>query len=197
MEGLTIKSLRTRDIGPVNLAIAPGECVCLSGASGSGKSLTLRAIVDLDPHEGELYLDDTRSTQMSAPRWRRQVGLLPAESQWWADTVGEHFINGKGYVEKLGFDHNVFDWEVSRLSTGEKQRLALARLLGNEPAILLLDEPTASLDRENISSVESLIANYRERHRAAVLWVSHDPEQISRVASRHYRIEHGRVTEAS
>ena len=196
MKGLTVKSLRTQYVGPLDLAIAPGECVCLSGASGSGKSLTLRAIADLDPHEGELYLDDSLSTQMTAPEWRKQVGLLPAESQWWAETVSEHFNNGKKYVEKLGFGRDVFGWAVSRLSTGEKQRLALARLLGNRPAVLLLDEPTASLDRPNIGSVEMLIADYRERHQAAVLWVSHDPEQISRIASRHYRIENGRLEEA-
>jgi putative ABC transport system ATP-binding protein len=196
MKGLTVKSLRTQNIGPFDLAIAPGECVCLSGASGSGKSLTLRAIADLDPHEGELYLDDSLSTQMPAPEWRRQVGLLPAESQWWAETVSEHFNNGQEYVEKLGFGRDVFGWAVSRLSTGEKQRLALARLLGNQPAVLLLDEPTASLDRNNIGSVEMLIADYRERHQAAVLWVSHDPEQVARISNRRYQIESGRLEEA-
>ena len=195
MKGLSLKALNTSLIGPIDLTIAAGECVCLSGPSGSGKSLTLRAVADLDPHEGELFLDDARSTDMSGPQWRRQVGLLTAESHWWAETVGEHFIDGREFAEEVGFGKEVMDWSVSRLSTGEKQRLALARLLGNGPTVLLLDEPTASLDRENITRVESLISKYREENNTAVLWVSHDPEQIKRIASRHFQIEQGSIRE--
>ena len=195
MKGLTIKALKANGIGPLDLEIAPGECVCLSGISGSGKSLTLRAIADLDTGEGELYLDNLRSTDMSGPEWRRNVGLLPAESQWWANTVGEHFVDGKEYIEKVGFDRSVRDWQVTRLSTGEKQRLALARLLANSPKVLLLDEPTASLDRENIRRVEALIEEYRQQHQCAVLWVSHDPEQIARVSGRHLTVSFGRFKE--
>lgn len=193
MAGLTLKSLQTSLLGPIDLTIAPGDCVCMSGPSGSGKSLTLRAVADLDPHEGELFLNDTPSTAMSGPQWRRQVGYLTAESQWWAETVGEHFIDGREFAEKVGFSKDVMDWSVNRLSTGEKQRLALARLLGNRPKVLLLDEPTAALDPENISRVESLVESYRSENNAAVLWVSHDPEQVNRVASRHYRFEQGRI----
>jgi putative ABC transport system ATP-binding protein len=196
MKGLTIRALKANGIGPLDLEIAPGECVCLSGISGSGKSLTLRAIADLDPSEGELYLNDRRSVDMSGPEWRRNVGLLPAESQWWANTVGEHFADGKEYIEKVGFDRSVRDWQVARLSTGEKQRLALARLLANSPKVLLLDEPTASLDRDNIVRVEALIEAYQQQHQCAVLWVSHDPEQIDRVSGRHLKINRGQFEEA-
>jgi len=190
MSSLTIKGLKTHGIGPLDLDIQKGQCVCLSGASGSGKSLTLRAVADLDPHEGEVALNGDKAAEFGGPEWRRQVGLLPAESRWWHDSVGEHFQQvDETLLARVGFSRDVMQWEISRLSTGERQRLALLRLLGNQPRALLLDEPTASLDRENISRVEALLKAYRQQHDAAVLWVSHDPEQIARVSSRHVMIK--------
>lgn len=189
------------DRGPVDLTIHEAECVSLMGASGSGKTLLLRAVADLDAHDGGCRLRGDTCASMPAPEWRRRVGMLPAESQWWAETVEEHFpagADGRDEVtmEALGFDASVWKWSVHRLSTGERQRLALARLLANRPEALLLDEPTASLDSANIENVESIIASYKKTHGAAVLWVSHDPEQAGRVAARCFRLEGGVLTEA-
>ncbi len=190
MSTLNIKGLITHVIGPLDLDIPAGQCVCLSGPSGCGKSLTLRALADLDPHEGEVALNGERAAEFSGPEWRQQVGLLPAESSWWRDTVGEHFQEvDETLLAKVGFSRDVMQWKISRLSTGERQRMALLRLLGTQPRALLLDEPTASLDRENILRVEELIKEYRHQHGAAVLWVSHDAEQIARVSSRHVMIK--------
>lgn len=189
MSVLELQGVVTRHIGPIDLVIEAGVCVCLSGPSGSGKSLLLRAIADLDPHAGETMLDGVAMTDMPAPVWRRHVGLLPTESAWWAERVGEHFDTTKdidgAMLDTLGLGAEVMDWEVARLSTGERQRIAIARLLHRAPEVLLLDEPTASLDPERIARVEYLIADYRAQHQAAVLWVSHDPAQIVRVSSRH------------
>jgi ABC-type iron transport system FetAB ATPase subunit len=197
---LLVEALTTHQLGPYSLHIAPGECVSLSGPSGSGKSLLLRAIADLDVHEGQVLLDETRCENIPAPQWRKKVCLLPADSQWWFDDVGAHFaapstthINTDTcpYLEPLGFDQKTFGWQVSRLSSGERQRLALARALINQPEVLLLDEPTASLDPNSIRNVEELVANYQRETGAAVLWVSHDAEQRSRVSSRHYQLSPG------
>jgi len=73
-------------------------------------------------------------------------------------------------------------------AAGEKQRLALFRLLLNQPKVLLLDEPTAALDHANIHVAEEVISEYRRTTGAAVLWVSHDPEQIARAADRHLQL---------
>jgi len=189
MSALNVIDLRTHGRGPYSLCIAPGECVSLRGDSGSGKSLLLRAIADLDPHDGQVLLDAISRTQFTAPQWRKQVALLPAESQWWQDEVGAHFPAEKcPWLEPLGFDAETMRWQVSRLSSGEKQRLALARILMNKPRILLLDEPTASLDNDNVLAVEKLIEKYRCDTATAVLWVSHDAQQAARVGDRHLQL---------
>ena len=187
--GLQIINVRPQGRGPYSLQIAPGECVSLRGASGSGKSLLLRAIADLDPHDGQVLLDNIASTQIDAPLWRKQVSLLPVESQWWFDEVGAHFSDAHcPWLEPLGFSADAMGWQVSRLSSGEKQRLALARALMNQPRVLLLDEPTASLDPESTAVVEQLVADYRHDTNAAVLWVSHDAQQAIRVGDRHLQL---------
>ena len=191
MSRLAVDGVMTVCGGPFSFEVAAGECVALSGPSGCGKTLLLRALADLDPAEGCVSLDGTERMEMSAPAWRRQVGWLSAEAVWWAETVGQHFSTlGKGgedpapVLGKLGFEEDVLDWRIERMSTGEKQRLALFRLLLNGPKVLLLDEPTAALDPENVGLVESVISGYRSDAGAAVVWVSHHPEQVARVADR-------------
>lgn len=94
MPELRLEGLATDLIGPVSLDIAAGECVALMGPSGAGKSLFLRAIVDLDPGIGRVLVGDRARSDMPAGAWRRLVSLVPAESGWWADRVGDHFPPG-------------------------------------------------------------------------------------------------------
>ena len=191
---LRVDNLSIHDVGPVSLDIDKGECVGLSGPSGSGKTLFLKAIADMEPHGGRIHLDGTEQALVSAPDWRRQVALLPAESRWWSDTVGDHFATAAASrLNRLGFDAGILTWPVSRLSSGERQRLALLRLLENQPHLLLLDEPTANLDEENSAKVEELIRSYREETGAAVVWVGHQRAQLYRVASRYFAMEAGRM----
>lgn len=186
---LSISNLIVQGRGPFNLALNQSECVAISGQSGSGKTLLLRAIGDIEAHQGECKLDQIPSHQLPAPEWRRRVGLLPAKSIWWFDRVCEHFHQrDNGALEALGFSPDTWNWQVSRLSSGEQQRLALLRLLQNSPSILLLDEPTASLDKTNSERVELLIKHYQLQHQCPVLWVTHDLDQARRVAQRHYHI---------
>lgn len=180
----------------MNLEVQAGECLVVSGPSGSGKSLLLKAIADIIPHTGEVFLDDSACSLMLAPQWRKQVGLLQAESQWWCDLIGEHFAPSPVVaLESLGLAPAAREWGVARCSTGEKQRLALLRLLQNQPKALLLDEPTAALDKDSVRRVESLVKDYARENRAAVIWVSHDPQQIERIADRHFAIEDNRLSE--
>ena len=132
--------------------------------------------------------------QVPAPQWRRGVGLLPAESAWWHDIVRPHFEQvPHPWLGELGFDDGVMEWQVSRLSSGERQRLALLRLLIQKPRVLLLDEPTANLDRRNARCVESLLGRYRREHAVMTIWVSHDPEQLQRNCAPVFTIAGGRL----
>jgi energy-coupling factor transporter ATP-binding protein EcfA2 len=141
-----------------------------------------------------VLLDGLAQGRMTAPEWRRQVALLPAESVWWYDTVGDHFAatEAAGWAS-MGFDAQVRTWPVARLSSGERQRLALLRLLENRPRILLLDEPTANLDDGNTALVEALVRSYRERTGAGVLWVAHHTAQLQRVADRTVAMAKGHL----
>lgn len=186
---LTLRSVRIGAVGPIDLTVEAGQCVGITGPSGIGKTRLLRAAADMEPFDGTVQLDETDSAALPGPAWRCRVGLLPAESAWWRDRVGDHFPASDGLpLDRLGIDPKAMDWPVNRLSSGERQRLAILRLLANRPKALLLDEPTASLDADNIHRAEALIADYRERERVPVVWVGHDPAQLRRVASRSYRL---------
>ncbi|HEX6115286.1 MAG TPA: ABC transporter ATP-binding protein, partial [Geminicoccaceae bacterium] len=82
--------------------VADGECVAVMGPSGAGKTRLLRAIADLDPNRGEVVADGVDRARLSGPACRRMVGYLPAESGWWADTVGAHFPDRNGRHPLLG-----------------------------------------------------------------------------------------------
>ena len=193
---LHLIELAVLELQPVSVLLQPAECICLTGPSGAGKSMLLRAVADLIPHDGDAQLDEAKCSEMKPSQWRHQVGYLPAESHWWSERVGDHFSQPpEDGFRQLGFTPQVMDWQVSRLSTGEKQRLALLRLLANQPRALLLDEPTASLDAVNVRNVESMIGDYRLQHAAPIIWISHDAEQVRRVADRVFELKAGVVQE--
>lgn len=187
--GLVVDDLRVPPLRPISLTVARGECVGLSGPSGSGKSRLLRAIADLDCAPGEVRLDGERREAMPAPEWRRRVMFVPAESQWWADVVITHFLAppAAADLDALGLAETDLHADPAALSSGERQRLALLRAVLREPACVLLDEPTANLDAGSVERVERWLDD-RRRAGVALLWVSHDPAQIARVAQRAFRL---------
>lgn len=191
---LVIENLDCGSVRDVNLTLAAGECISLAGASGSGKTRLLRAIADLDEHLGTVCLDGKDRRCFTPAHWRRRVVMVPAESHWWADTVGAH-LNGSPDrdLDALGFGPEVRDWSVRRLSSGERQRLGLARAAALDPAVMLLDEPTANLDAETSVRVEHWLAARRRQNGTAMLWVTHNAAQVARVAQRGYQIIAGRL----
>jgi ABC-type multidrug transport system ATPase subunit len=192
---LCVRNVTFLDKGPYTFSVEKGECVGLTGRSGIGKTQLFRAITDLIPAGGEILLDDIPSSSFSPTKWRSKVSMVPADSCWWYDRVGDHFpVSDQTtfLVENctlLGLAPEVLDWQVNRLSTGERQRLALLRALHNRPTVLLLDEPSSGLDAHHTGLLESFIEQYRKLNKAAIVWISHDLEQLRRVASREFRLE--------
>ena len=129
---------------------------------------------------------------MSGPSWRRLVRYAAAEPAWWTDTPRAGLPHEAGsqrlgrLLASVGIEAGALDRPVAQLSTGERQRLALVRALLDEPRVLLLDEPTASLDAAAAALVEELI-RFQLLAGRAVLLASHDLGTVARLA--HVRLE--------
>ncbi len=205
---LSVRNLAVNGIAPFDLDIEAGECVALSGVSGSGKTLVLRALADLDPSDGEVALDGEPRAALAAPDWRRRVAYLATEPGWWEDRVAPHFPNVDGpngdgpngdgpngdataaLLDALGLPHVLLEQSVATVSTGERQRLALIRLLLLDPRVLLLDEPTSSLDEAAATRVEAMLGE-RLAGGASILLVTHDGRLAGRLAQRRLHIRDG------
>lgn len=178
-----------------DLDLAAGEIVALSGPSGSGKSLYLRALADLDPMDaGEVRLDGVSREALDATAWRAQVLYVHQQGVRLPGTVAEnlervaelHVQRERAERIRAGVDGLDPTADADRLSGGEGQALALDRALACAPAVLLLDESTSAMD-------PALAAHWEGRVRAfadaggAVLWVAHDAGIADRVGARAER----------
>jgi ABC-type iron transport system FetAB ATPase subunit len=194
---LVVKELRSEFAGPFDLNLGAGVCAAITGPSGSGKSLFLRMIADLDPNQGKVWLNGRERASISAPEWRKQATYVSAESGWWADTVIEHFVLYKrsevaALAARLGLQVDLLGASIARLSTGEKQRLSLVRALLPSPPVLLLDEPTGPLDEVSVAQVEALLQE-RMAIGTSVLLVTHDSNQAGRLGNQRYRMVAGHL----
>ena len=179
----------------LDLDIAAGEFVALIGRSGSGKSTLLRALAGLD-HEvtGELAVDGTVSIAFQEPRlvpWRRvsanvSLGLRAANpAARAADALAEVGLTGRADA-----------WPLT-LSGGEAQRASLARALVRDPSLLLLDEPFSALDALTRMAMHRLVLSLWDRHRPAVLLVTHDVDEALALADRVLVLTAGRISHSS
>lgn len=185
---LRIDSLKAGALPPLTFEVAAGECLAVEGPSGSGKSRLLRAIADLDPAEGYVFVDGAERREMPAWKWRRLVRYAAAEPAWWSDTAAAALPSDAASVARLaklvsdlGLDAGIVEQPLAQLSTGERQRLALVRALADQPRVLLLDEPTGALDPASAALAEELI-RYQVLAGRSVVLVSHDAAQVARLA---------------
>lgn len=186
----------------LSFQLFPGEQVAVLGASGSGKSLLLRALAGLDPVQaGQIIFQGQPMKSWFMPRYRSQIIYLHQRPALWEGTVEENLQR----VYKLGVHHNqvynrkvILDYlhilhkgadflqrPIRAISGGEGQIVAFLRALQLSPSILLLDEPTASLDTGTAQSLEALVAVWqRQDPKRAYLWTSHDRKQLERITNR-------------
>lgn len=191
----------------VSIAIAEAEVLAVVGPSGAGKSSFLRLLNRLDePTRGTVLLDGTDYREIPPRELRRRVGLVPQNPALREGTVAENVTIGPRLRGETVTDQRVdrllaqvdlagyASREVSSLSGGERQRVAIARTIANEPEVVLLDEPTASLDADAEAQVEELLTDLIAGSDLTCVLVTHDRDQARRLADRVAVFEDGRVT---
>lgn len=211
--GKSFRSIRVLE--GINLTIAPGEFVAVMGASGSGKTTLLNIMGGLlAPDEGKvavegLCLKSMSDTQLTVLR-RERIGFV-FQMYNLVDSldVSQNILLPKLAANKPfgAADRSAFDSLVSRvglqdrlhhkpsqLSGGEQQRVAVARALVNNPALVLADEPTGNLDSENTALLGDLFRSLHRERRSAFVLVTHDPA-VAVWADRLLILRDGRIIE--
>jgi putative ABC transport system ATP-binding protein len=188
----------------VSFELEPQRRLGLVGPSGSGKTLLLRSLVQLDRvDEEDLGFEGRSLSHWGLPLYRTKVIYLPQRPVLFEGSVEDNLQmlfqlavhRGKrydgdrirSYLDKLHRNPDFLSRAAPQLSGGEAQILGLLRALQLDPQVLLLDEPTASLDPESTAQVEELLADWlRAEPRRACIWTSHDGAQIERVTDGRF-----------
>ncbi|MGA9400603.1 ATP-binding cassette domain-containing protein [Haladaptatus sp.] len=195
-----------RIVDGVSFAVPERDVLAVLGPSGSGKSSLLRLLNRLDePAEGTVFLDGTDYRTLPPQEVRRRIGSVPQSPALRPGTVFENVTIGPRLRgESVSADSvedllarmdlgGYADRDVSDLSGGEAQRVAIARTLITEPEVLLLDEPTSSLDARSQAQVETLLEGLVRKTDLTTVLVTHDDQQARRLADRVALLEDGRL----
>jgi ABC-type lipoprotein export system ATPase subunit len=200
-----------RALRGVSLAVAQRESVAITGPSGCGKSTLLHLLGGLDrPTSGEVFFEETPLLELDLDLFHaRRIGfifqsfhLLPTltalenvqvpmfEASW---PRSERVPRAERLLEEVGLSHRRRHLP-NRLSVGERQRVAIARSLANEPVAILADEPTGNLDSVTQSEVLDLLGRLRAERALTLVIVTHSPE-VAAWADRVVRLRDGRVVD--
>ncbi len=196
MSAVQVRGLTRRFAGPpvldaLDLDIAAGEFVALLGRSGSGKTTLLRTLAGLDAvSQGSVAAPERRAVVFQEAR------LLPWRRVWRNVALGLRGPDARARAEaalgEVGLSHRTNAWPMT-LSGGEAQRAGIARAMVRSPEFLLLDEPFASLDALTRLRMQAMVGALWERHRCAVLLVTHDVDEALLLADRALVLDRGRV----
>lgn len=191
----------------LDFEIRAGESVAITGPSGSGKTQLLRVISGLDDaNEGCVLFDGTPTSTYPMPKYRARVMFLPQRPAMVEGSVEDNLRIAFRFEQhrkrklapdrimaqlgELGRNQDFMQKHAADLSGGETQIVSLLRALALAPEILLLDEPTASLDETASTGMEALVAKWmRENPKRSVIWTSHNEQQLERVTSRRIELQ--------
>lgn len=195
--------LQIRDVGftvgentilkNVNFCLSPGEFKLITGPSGCGKSTLLKIVASLlSSTEGTIIFEGKNIATLSPESYRQQVSYCVQTPTLFGDTVYDNLIfpwqiRSKNPepdkfiadLARFGLPQDTLTKSINTLSGGEKQRVSLIRNLQFLPKVLLLDEITSALDDANKRNVNDIIHRYAREQNIAVLWVTHDSNEIS------------------
>ncbi|KFC08730.1 ATP-binding component of an ABC superfamily transporter [Trabulsiella guamensis ATCC 49490] len=183
----------TTILSNIHLTLNPGEFKLITGPSGCGKSTLLKIIASLlSPTEGTLLFEGKDIATLSPEAYRQQVSYCAQTPTLFGATVYDNLIfpwqirnqtpDPKTFLAdlaRLGLAHETLEKPISELSGGEKQRVSLIRNLQFLPRVLLLDEITSALDEPNKQNVNEIVHRYVREQQLAVLWVTHDKNEIA------------------
>lgn len=176
----------------ISFSLQPSEFKLITGPSGCGKSTLLKIISSLlSPTSGTLFFEDKDYLTLLPESYRQQVSYCTQTPMLFGETVYDnlkfpYFLRKAPVDEKkltqdldyFGLPKSIIEKSINELSGGEKQRISLIRNLQFMPKILLLDEITSALDEENKIKVNNVIHTYIKEQQLAVLWVTHDQNEI-------------------
>jgi putative ABC transport system ATP-binding protein len=201
-EGVAVAFQGVAILEGVDLELPEGGCTVLVGPSGAGKSTLLRLCNRLEaPTAGVLRFRGDDVAALDPLRHRRRVGMVFQRPVAFGGTVLDNLrvarpeltVDGAAVaLDQVGLPELFLEREQGSLSGGEGQRACLARTLLTEPEVLLLDEPTASLDADAAAGLERLTKDLAGRG-TSLLWVTHDAAQAERLADRLVVVDGGRV----
>jgi putative ABC transport system ATP-binding protein len=203
---ITVDSTQKNIVNNINYDFYSQKIYNIIGPSGAGKSSLLRLLNRLDePTDGTIVYKDKKQKEYSPCDLRRKIGYLFQTPYLFDDTVRDNLLYAKKtlnndnllmLLDKVNLSNSFIDSPVARLSVGEKQRVALARLLATEPEILLLDEPTSALDPSVTHAIEKLIIAIVEQENLTALVVTHNPDQALRIGGEALLLVGGNLIES-
>ena len=202
---LDIKDRRILD--DISFGVAAGDIVGIAGPSGAGKSSLLRLLNLLrSPSAGTIAYKHRPLDQYEPAQLRREVGYVLQKPYLFGGAVRDNLEYAyrvwrqkpdpqeiSAYLERVNLPISILDKTKNEMSGGEQQRVALVRSLLAKPQVLLLDEVTASLDEANTLLLEQLIRTEWSARAITVLFISHQPAQLRRLAQSVLVLEAGRL----
>ncbi|MFW5972263.1 MAG: ABC transporter ATP-binding protein [Bacillota bacterium] len=189
------------------LEIKEKETTCIIGKSGGGKTTLLKLLNNMiSISEGSIKFKNKEITDYNPIELRREIIMLPQNPVMFPDTIKDNFTKTLEYAEKESLNNKIYvdilkkvdlkhqlDTNTKNLSGGEKQRLALARVLLLQPNILLLDEPSSALDEETEDFIFRMLVDYTKKKNGTLVMITHSKSVADKYGETIVSLDNGKI----